>query len=108
MDVWSADRVRPAQEGTLVGDEARTTVVNGPAGDGTAPLIPDYRGACLSNVVPALLERPDDPPEWVPAPAVDADRVVLILLDGLGWEQLQARRHLAPTLCGMEGGRISS
>ena len=34
----------------------------------------------------------------------DADQVVLLVLDGLGWEQLQARRHLAPTLAAMEGG----
>ena len=27
-------------------------------------------------------------------------RCVLLVLDGLGWDQLQARRHLAPTLCG--------
>ena len=73
-----------------------------------APLVPDYGGACITNVVPTLLERPDVIPEWMPAAAVDADRVVLLLLDGLGWEQLQARRDLAPTLCAMEGGPIAT
>jgi predicted AlkP superfamily pyrophosphatase or phosphodiesterase len=76
--------------------------------DQTAPIVPDYRGACLSNVVPLLLERPDDLPDWMPAPALDADRVVLLVLDGLGWEQMQERRHLTPTLASMIGGPILS
>ncbi|MEY2402505.1 MAG: hypothetical protein QOD38_56, partial [Acidimicrobiaceae bacterium] len=74
----------------------------------SAPLVPDYGGACISNVVPVLLERPDVAPDWMPAAALEADRVVLLLLDGLGWEQLQARRHLAPTLAAMEGGPIAT
>lgn len=72
------------------------------------PLVPDYGGACISNLVPSLLERQDAPPAWLPAPAAEADQVVLLLLDGLGWEQLQSRRHLAPTLASMDGGPISS
>jgi predicted AlkP superfamily pyrophosphatase or phosphodiesterase len=74
----------------------------------SAPLVPDYGGACISNVVPTLLERPDTPPDWMPAAALEADQVVLLLLDGLGWEQFQTRRHLAPTLASMEGGPIAT
>jgi predicted AlkP superfamily pyrophosphatase or phosphodiesterase len=73
-----------------------------------APIVPDYGGACLSNVVPVLLERPDDIPTWMPPTALEADRVVLLVLDGLGWEQMQTRRHLLPTLSSMEGGAILS
>ena len=72
------------------------------------PLIPDYDGACLSNVVPTLLEPPAERPAWLPAAAWDAPQVVLLAVDGLGWDQLQARTHLAPTLAGMEGGPIST
>ncbi|MEY2451201.1 MAG: hypothetical protein QOD92_775 [Acidimicrobiaceae bacterium] len=74
----------------------------------SAPLVPDYGGACISNVVPVLLERPDTAPSWMPAAALEADQVVLLLLDGLGWEQLQTRRHLTPTLSAMEGGPIAT
>ncbi|CAN5658019.1 alkaline phosphatase family protein [soil metagenome] len=75
---------------------------------GDHPHLPDYGGACISNVVPALLEPGDEPPSWLPAPAVDANQVVLLVLDGLGWDQLAPRRALAPTLSAMAGGPIST
>lgn len=71
------------------------------------PVLPDYGGACISNIVPALLEW-EEPPPWLPAPVFHADQVVLLVLDGLGWEQLQERKHLAPTLAGLVGVPISS
>jgi hypothetical protein len=70
------------------------------------PVIPDYDGACLSNLVPALLDRALPPPPWLPAPVVDAAQVVLLVLDGLGFHQLDERRRLAPTLAAMDGGSI--
>ena len=70
-------------------------------------VLADYDGACISNVVPALLEWPEAP-AWLPNPVVDAEQVVLLVLDGLGWEQLQERRRLAPTLCAMAGGPITT
>ncbi|MBW3575314.1 MAG: alkaline phosphatase family protein [Actinobacteria bacterium] len=73
-----------------------------------APLVPDYDGACLSNVVPALLEPGPVPPSWLPSPAVDARQVVLLVVDGLGFLQLDDRRPLAPTLSAMTGGSIST
>lgn len=72
------------------------------------PVIPDYTGGCISNVVPALLDGTVDPPEWMPEAAVTADQVVLLVLDGLGWDQLEERRHLAPTLSSLTGGPITS
>jgi predicted AlkP superfamily pyrophosphatase or phosphodiesterase len=58
------------------------------------------------NVVPALLEPPEQWPVWFPAAAADADQVVLLVLDGLGWEQLQARTSLATTMATMQGDAI--
>ncbi len=77
--------------------------------DGSTPRphLPDYAGPCISNVVPALLEW-ESPPDWVPEPAASAEQVVLLVLDGLGWDQLQERRHLAPTLASLAGRAISS
>ncbi len=77
-------------------------------GEPPAPLLPDYGGACLDSVVPALLARHDNPSPLLPEPVVGADQVVLLVLDGLGWEQLQERAGLAPTLTAMEGGAITT
>ena len=72
------------------------------------PLLPDYGGACVTNIVPALLEPGDDTPSWLPPDVVDADQIVLLVLDGLGWEQLAARRSIAPTLSSLAGGAITT
>lgn len=66
--------------------------------------LPDYGSACITNVVPALLDWPERP-GWLPADAI-ADQTVLLVLDGLGWDQLCERRQLAPSLSAMEGGPI--
>ena len=73
---------------------------------GDQPVVPDYDGATVNNVVPALLGQLEQAPSWLPAVAVESDQVVLLVLDGLGWDQLQERLALAPTMAGMEGGRI--
>jgi hypothetical protein len=69
------------------------------------PVRPEFDGACIANVVAALLERegPHRDAAWVPDLAREADQVVLLVLDGLGWEQLRARPHLAPTLSAAQG-----
>ncbi len=76
---------------------------------GDHPVIPDYGGACIASVIPALLEpSPGEVPPWLPACAAHAHQVVVLILDGLGWEQLEARRGLAPTLDAMTGGPVTS
>jgi predicted AlkP superfamily pyrophosphatase or phosphodiesterase len=37
-----------------------------------------------------------------------AEQVVLLVLDGLGWQQLQERTRIAPTMTGMSGGPVST
>ena len=70
---------------------------------------PDYGGACVTEVVPALLRRHSGAaPGWLPGPLVGAEQVVLLVLDGLGWEQLQARPDVAPTITSMAGGPITT
>ncbi len=71
-------------------------------------MLPDYRGANLSRVVPCLLGPPGSRPEWFPGPARDAERCVLIVLDGLGWGQMGDRLDLLPNLAAMTGGAITS
>ncbi len=73
------------------------------------PTLPDYAGPNVRGITPALLgPRRALLPGWIPAVVRKASQVVLLVLDGLGWEQLQDRRHLAPTLAAMSGGPITT
>ena len=73
------------------------------------PIIPDYAGANVRGIVPALLgpsSWTSGLPEWIPACVAEARSVVLLVLDGLGWDQLQDHRELLPTVASMVGGPI--
>ncbi len=73
------------------------------------PIIPDYAGANVRGIVPALLGPAtwaDTVPEWMPDAVRAADAVVLLVLDGLGWDQLHEHAALAPTLMSMQGRSI--
>lgn len=73
------------------------------------PIIPDYAGANVRGIIPALLGPAgwrSGLPGWMPSVIADADAVVVLVLDGLGWDQLQDHLHLMPTLASMTGGPI--
>ena len=72
------------------------------------PVLPDYGGPCITNIVPALLGPSDDVPEWMPPLLADVDQVVLFVVDGLGWQQLQARIATTPTIATMVGRSITT
>ncbi len=72
------------------------------------PVLPDYAGACVSNLVPALLETHLDTVPWLPPEVHEAQQIVLLVIDGLGWDQLRAREAHAPTLAGMPGRAITT
>ena len=63
----------------------------------------------MRGIIPALLGPAPwstGLPAWFPAPVASAKRAVLLVLDGLGWDQLETHRHLMPTLSSMVGGPI--
>jgi len=75
------------------------------------PVVPDYGGSCVTRLVPALQDGPDGPdgwPTWLPPEVGEASRVLLLVLDGLGWNQLQARCDRAPVVSGLAGGPITT
>ncbi|MGI9603209.1 MAG: alkaline phosphatase family protein [Acidimicrobiales bacterium] len=74
----------------------------------TDPVLPDYGGGCVTNLISELLDPGDECPEWLPVSARGEGPVVLLVLDGLGWLQLQERRTLAPTLADLDGGAITT
>jgi hypothetical protein len=71
-------------------------------------LMPDYGGACLDGLVPGLLKPPGERPSWFPPSLQSAAQVALVVLDGLGWDQLQERREVAPVLSALRGRAITS
>jgi hypothetical protein len=75
----------------------------------TRPIVPTYEGPNVRGLVPALL-GPDrgSSLSWLPPGVASAPAVVLLVLDGLGWDQLQERPDLAPTLASMVGGPITT
>ena len=74
-------------------------------------VVPDYGGACLSSVVPALLDRRRGLPPWMP-PGLEgltgATQVLLLVLDGVGWAQLQRHGTDLAWLGAGRGGPITS
>lgn len=72
------------------------------------PCLPDYGAGCVTNIVPTLVAHPGECPPWFPSLAHRASQVVLLVLDGLGWSQLEDRLALAPNLAAMQGGPITT
>lgn len=70
------------------------------------PVRPDYGRAGVDSIVPALLGRADD--AWLPGPARAARTVVLLVLDGLGWELVQSHRAELPELAALTGGPVTT
>jgi hypothetical protein len=70
------------------------------------PVHPVYAGPNLANLIPALLgARPAD---WLPAPVAAARTVVVLLVDGLGWDAVTARPDTLPELAGLDGRAITT
>lgn len=66
------------------------------------PHLPSFGADCVSTLIPQLLS-PSGPPPWL----ADGRRVpVVLVLDGLGWGQFDARRALMPVLGEFAGGPI--
>jgi hypothetical protein len=72
------------------------------------PIFPDY-ARNVRAIVPALLSPGGaSDRQWMPAPVRHAGQVVILVLDGLGWEQLQDHRQQMPVLSGFDGGPITT
>lgn len=64
----------------------------------------------MSNIIPAILgpRGTAEVPQWMPPAVCGARQVVLFVVDGLGWHQLQQRASVCPTLSSMGGGPITT
>ena len=75
------------------------------------PVLPDYGGGNVRGLIPALL-GPEawarDLPSWMPDEVRHADQAVLLLLDGLGWDQFREHAALLPALDSMSSTSITT
>jgi len=64
------------------------------------PVIPNYSGACINNIIPAILEHNVIGEGWIPDEILRAKQVVILLIDGLGYEQFTKckKKGLVPNL----------
>ncbi|QBI21189.1 PglZ domain-containing protein [Egibacter rhizosphaerae] len=74
-----------------------------------SPVVPDFDGGWVGAVVGGLAgAREGAAPSWLPSAASDARATVLLVVDGLGWEMLEAHRDVMPALSAFEGGPITT
>ena len=71
-------------------------------------VLPDYDGACTANVMRPLVEDPDNVPDWFPTRLDGVEQIVLLVLDGLGWHQMQERRDMLRGLSRMDAAMITT
>jgi hypothetical protein len=71
---------------------------------------PAYGGAALTSIIPTLVggQPARDSAEWLPPALTGASAVVLLVLDGLGWNALETHRAVLPRLGSLEGGPITT
>lgn len=89
---------------------------SGENSDGPRPCLPAYGGACIASVIPAVFgalglgDRVEDTGAhgWLPDPVRDAGQVVVLILDGIGWEQVHRSPSLVPTLRSGEMVKLTS
>lgn len=73
--------------------------------DRPQPIKPEYGGAWIGAVIPGL--QAVSGPTWMPEVAAAANRVVVLVLDGLGWNMRQDNAEQLPTMAGMAGRSIT-
>lgn len=66
------------------------------------PVRPEYDGPCIAGLVRGL----SGGAPWIPAPVTGATSVVLLVLDGLGWDQVESRD--LPNIGSLVGGAITT
>jgi hypothetical protein len=76
----------------------------------TDPVLPAFGGASVTGIVPAVVggDRDGDLPPWLPEPVRGARTVVLLVLDGVGWNALHEHADRLPTLTALTGGPITT
>ncbi len=59
-------------------------------------IIPSHSGLAISSIVPAIVMGHAN--EMIPEEVLDSSRVVLLVIDGLGWNQFERNKDTVPCL----------
>ena len=105
------DKTEPGTDNTETGVLTGGMRPTGSESSVANPVLPNYSGANVRGVVPALVgpqSWKSDLPNWMPEAVRHAHQAVLLVLDGLGWDQLQERPLLAPVLSAFQGRSITT
>ncbi|MCZ7530883.1 MAG: alkaline phosphatase family protein [Acidimicrobiia bacterium] len=70
------------------------------------PVRPDYAGASVRRIVPAMVANTGA--SWLPETLTTADAVVLLVLDGLGTHSLDAHRSRLPAMSALDPMTITT
>ena len=70
------------------------------------PIKPDYDGACLVNLMPALLRS--RPAAWLPPDVDGAESVVVLVVDGLGSNAMDDHPAALPLIRSLRGGTFTT
>jgi len=70
------------------------------------PVRADYGGAVITQVVAGLQGTVDAP--WIPEMAREAESVVLLVVDGLGWSSIETHREQLPLISSLPGQAITT
>jgi Type I phosphodiesterase / nucleotide pyrophosphatase len=72
----------------------------------TLPVLPALDGASVAGLIPALIGG--RPAPWMPEPVRGAKSVVLLVVDGLGANEVESRPGVLRELAAMDGSRITT
>jgi hypothetical protein len=72
----------------------------------TRPVLPALDGASVAGLIPALIGG--RPAPWMPEPVRGAKSVVLLVVDGLGANEVESRPEVLRELAAMDGSRITT
>jgi len=72
------------------------------------PIIPRFGSDCVTGLIPAILDPNAPEFDALPDGVADARAVVVLVVDGLGWNQLQAHSGIAPVMAELTGGYVTT
>ncbi len=72
------------------------------------PIVPRFGEDCVTSLIPGLLDPDSTSFDLLPDRVVESRAAVVLVVDGLGWNQLRERSKIAPVMSEMAGGPVTT